>query len=169
MTNEENTNEVALTLKKIGLYLKEKGIVVKPAPESSDVVETFIVEKKDLIKVCQLLKEDKDFKFDILISVSAVDKIDEGTMESVYHLFSSEYHHKVVIKVIVNRDKPSVPSVVPVWITADWHEREAYDLMGINYDGHPDLKRILMPADWIGHPLRRDYVMNDDRLIWNER
>lgn len=170
MTEDQNIQQPEpLTLKRVGLFLKEKGITVKPLPESTDVVETIQVEKKDLLKVSRLLKEDKDTLFDLLISVSAVDKIDEGLLESVYHLFSTKYYHMLVMKVQTSKEKPSIPSVVSIWTTADWHERESYDLMGITYDGHPDLKRILMPADWIGYPLRKDYTMNDERLVWNER
>lgn len=169
MSSEENTHNTELTLKRIGIFLKEKGLNVKPLPESSDVVETILIDKKDIVQASQLLKDDKDMVFDLLLSVSAVDRLDDGLFESVYHLFSSQYHHKVVLKVYMPRNKPVIPSVSSVWITADWHERECFDMMGIEYTNHPNLQRILMPADWKGYPLRKDYVQDDERLIWNER
>lgn len=167
MSNDDNSTP--LTLKKIGLFLKENGVCVQPLQESANVVETFLIETKQLIKACELLKNNKDMKFDLLVSISGVDKPDENIIESVYHLFSTEYHHKVVVKVKAPRDNPVVPSVTNIWITADWHERETFDLLGIKYDNHPNMKRLLMPDDWIGYPLRKDYIENDERLIWNKR
>ncbi|MEW5819290.1 MAG: NADH-quinone oxidoreductase subunit C [Cyanobacteriota bacterium] len=168
MSNDDNNN-TPLTLKKIGLFLKENGVSVQPLQESANVVETFLIETKQLIKTCELLKNNKDMKFDLLVSISGVDKPDENSIESVYHLFSTEYHHKVVVKAKAPRDNPVVPSVTNLWITADWHERETFDLLGIKYDNHPNMKRLLMPDDWIGYPLRKDYIENDERLIWNKR
>ena len=83
-------------------------------------------------------------------------------MEVIYNLTSIPYEHNLMLKVVVPRNSngstlPSVPSVAHVWRTADWHEREAFDLVGIHFDGHPDLRRILLPTDWVGHPLRTDY------------
>lgn len=169
MSDEQNTNNTELTLQRIGIFLKEKGIKVQPLPLATDVVETILVNKKDIVQAGQILKNDKDMAFDLLLSVSAVDKLEENVFESVYHLFSTQYHHKVVLKVSVPRNKPVIPSVSSVWITADWHERECFDLMGIEYENHPNLKRILMPEDWKGYPLRKDYVQDDERLVWNER
>ncbi|MGD9581821.1 MAG: NADH-quinone oxidoreductase subunit C [Vampirovibrionia bacterium] len=169
MSEDQNTNNTELTLKRIGIFLKEKGLSVQPLPESSDVVETILIDKTNLLQACQILKDDKDMVFDLLISVSAVDRIEEKVFELVYHLFSTKYHHKVILKVKIDRDKPSVHTVSTVWITADWHERETYDLMGIEFENHPNLTRLLMPSDWKGHPLRKDYVQDDERLIWNER
>ena len=81
-----------------------------------------------------------------------------GTLSVVYHLESIELKHKIVLKVLLQRENPDVQSVSCVWRCADWHEREAYDLIGINFLNHPDLRRILMPYDWeAGYPLRKDY------------
>lgn len=169
MSEENGSTQNEYTLKKYGLLLKEQGINVQPQPESANVVETMIVNKNDLLKACEILKEHDEASFDLLVSVSAVDKIKDKIIESVYHLFSTKYHHKVVLKVLLNRKDPVVPSVISFWGTADWHERECYDLMGVVFENHPNLERLLMPADWIGFPLRKDYKLEDERLVWNER
>ena len=82
-------------------------------------------------------------------------------MEVVYHLFSYEHRHKFVLKVHLPREGAHVPTVEGTWAVANWHEREAYDLFGIVFDGHSDLRRILLPDDWVGHPLRKDWVDPD--------
>ncbi|HWV45928.1 MAG TPA: NADH-quinone oxidoreductase subunit C, partial [Nitrospira sp.] len=81
--------------------------------------------------------------------------------------YSTKSHKYLALKVTAVNEHS--PSLMPVWPAADWHERETYDLLGIHYDGHPNLTRILMPTDWLGHPLRKDYKVNDPRLVWNER
>ena len=109
-----------------------------------------------LIERCEYLKNDPELAFDFLMCLSGVDWKD--SLEVVYHLYSFTRNHKLVIKVKVDRDNPKIPSVSSIWRTADWHEREAYDLFGIIFEGHPDLRRILLPEDWEGYPLRKDYV-----------
>jgi NADH-quinone oxidoreductase subunit C len=85
--------------------------------------------------------------------------IEGGTLSVYYHLESTKYRHKVVLRVSTTREKPDAASVALVWRSADWHEREAFDLLGINFLNHPDLRRILMPYDWeAGYPLRKDYA-----------
>jgi NADH-quinone oxidoreductase subunit C len=90
--------------------------------------------------------------------------VDYGAGQSlgvVYHLQSMTLMHQIVLKVELPRVSPSVPSEALIWRTADWHEREAYDLFGIRFEGHPDLRRIFLPDDWEGHPLRKDYVVQE--------
>jgi NADH-quinone oxidoreductase subunit C len=94
--------------------------------------------------------------------VCGVDWIAEKQMEVVYNVSSLSHPVKVEMKVFLPRDDPRVRSVVPVWPAANWHERETYDLFGIVFEGHPDLRRILLPEDWLGHPLRKDY--EDERM-----
>jgi NADH-quinone oxidoreductase subunit C len=106
----------------------------------------------------EFLRDDPDLKFDYLRAVSGVDYPAENKLVSVYDLISTTRRHTFAVKVSAARDNPHTPSVASVWPTANWHEREAYDLLGILYDGHPDLRRILLPEDWQGHPLRKDYV-----------
>lgn len=98
-----------------------------------------------------------EFRINYLSSLSAVDWLDKG-FEVVYHILELGTQRRIVMRARVPREEPSLPSVTPIWPTADWHEREAWDLMGVRFEGHPDLRRILMREDWVGHPLRKDYV-----------
>jgi NADH-quinone oxidoreductase subunit C len=143
-----------------------------------DVIDPWVEVAPDgLPEVCLYLRDEPDLKFDYLSCISGVDYyevdpkkvaklIGEPRTEVVYHLWSVAHKSSLVLKVILPRWKddqegclPEVPSVADIWHTADWHEREVYDLSGIHFTGHPDLRRILCPEDWEGHPLRRDYEM----------
>ena len=97
-----------------------------------------------------------ELQFDYLMCLSGIDN-GKNILGVVYHLSSMQHRHKITVKVEVPADKPDVPSVSSIWPTANWHEREAYDLIGIKFIGHPDLRRMLLPEDWEGHPLRKDY------------
>ena len=116
-----------------------------------------------LAEVCVFLHEDERLFFDHLACLTGIDNgVVTGTMEVIYNLTSLVYEHDLMLKVIVARNKedellPKIPTISHIWRAADWHERETYDLLGIEFENHPDLRRILMPADWQGHPLRRDY------------
>jgi NADH-quinone oxidoreductase subunit C len=106
----------------------------------------------------EFLRDQGDLAFDFLRAIIAVDEPKESRFVNVYELISTTHRHAFAVKVAAAHDNPHVPSVAGVWPTANWHEREAYDLFGIVYDGHPDMRRILLPEDWAGHPLRKDYV-----------
>jgi NADH-quinone oxidoreductase subunit C len=108
--------------------------------------------------VCRFLKTEKDLAFDCLSNESGVDYPARNEIEVVYHLFSYPLRHTCVLKVSVPRDNPAMPTVAPVWRTAIWQEREIFDLLGVVFEGHPDLRRLLLPEDWVGHPLRKDFV-----------
>lgn len=127
-------------------------------------IQPFItVSTENLVEVCQFLRDDERLFFDLLACVTAIDNgIDANTMEVIYNLTSIPYEHNLMLKILVTRNAngaklPAVPSVSHIWRTADWHEREAFDLVGITFTNHPDLRRILLPTDWVGHPLRTDY------------
>jgi NADH-quinone oxidoreductase subunit C len=96
--------------------------------------------------------------FDFLQNLTAVDWIKEERIELVYHLWSYARRQERVVKIDLPRGEPTVPSVADVWRAANWYEREQYDLFGVGFAGHPDLRRILLPDDWPGHPMRKDYV-----------
>lgn len=108
--------------------------------------------------IAQWLRNDPMTLMDWLACISAVDYLAEGRFCAAYDLYSTQHRHRLAVKVFVPRDRAVIPSVADLWPAADWHEREAYDLMGIRFEGHPDLRRILLPEDWQGHPLRKDYV-----------
>ncbi len=134
-----------------------------------------VVAAEDLYEVCRFLKEDPQLRFEILNCISGVDYLEldpkkvakagfDPHTEVVYHLSSFTHNHRFVLKVILPRWKddkegeiPEMPSVTSIWSAADWHEREVYDLSGVWFHGHPDLRRILLAEDWEGHPLRKDY------------
>lgn len=135
------------------------GEVVK-ASEVKGVEARMDIQRERSYEVLMALKE---MGFEYLNCISSVDWIASGELEAVYNLSSLEQPAKALVRVRVPREDPVIASVVPLWGTADWHEREAYDLMGIWFDGHPDLRRILTSEDWVGHPLRKDY--QDERLV----
>jgi NADH-quinone oxidoreductase subunit C len=122
-----------------------------------------VVAADAIADVAAFAKSDPALAFDNLLCLSAVDypKEDPPRMEVVYHLFSYEHGHKFVLKVHLPREGAHLPTVEGTWAVANWHEREAFDLFGIVFDGHSDLRRILLPDDWIGHPLRKDWVDPD--------
>ncbi|MEY4273751.1 MAG: hypothetical protein RL638_699 [Bacteroidota bacterium] len=130
--------------------------------EANEKLTQLTVPAKELVSICDLLWRDPQTYFDSLSCVTAIDLGPEvGQMEVIYTLYSIPFHVTLHLKVLIDRDKPEVPSLSGIWKTADWHEREAFDLLGVQFIGHPNLTRILLPADWQGHPLRKDYVEQD--------
>ncbi len=153
--------------------LKEKFGDTKIELVSSQPVESFItVNPQEIDKVCRFLFDNDELSFDSLMNLSGVDDangkkttdqngdniIEGGTLSVYYHIESTKHRHKLVLKASAQRENPEIKSVESIWRHADWHEREAYDLVGIIFLNHPNLTRILMPYDWeAGHPLRKDY------------
>jgi NADH-quinone oxidoreductase subunit C len=145
---------------------------------ASDEVDPWIeIDSAQLRRVCEFLKHDPELRYNLLNCITAVDylhtdpkkaaKVDwQPHLMLVYHLSSTIHKRTCVIKARLPRWKddvegqlPEIDSVANIWRTADWHEREVYDLSGVRFVGHPDLRRILCPEDWVGHPLRKDYEM----------
>jgi NADH-quinone oxidoreductase subunit C len=115
------------------------------------------VKKERIVEVCRFLKTEAGLEMDFLEDLTAVDWPKRDVIEVVYHLVSYKHRHVFKLKVEAPRAAPAVATVEGVWKTANWFEREVYDLFGVDFPGHPDLRRIMLPDDWIGHPLRKDY------------
>jgi NADH-quinone oxidoreductase subunit C len=122
---------------------------------------TFFVRREHLVALCRLLRDEPALRFELCASVSGVDYGVEVSqrLHAVYHLLSMTFRRRVRLEVSLDADDAHVPSIVDVYPTADWHERETWDMFGIVFDGHPALTRILMPDDWDGHPQRKDYPL----------
>ena len=152
---------MALSFKQV--YEKIKAVFPQAVTE---VVETpgdpyAVIEAASIVDVCRWLRDDPEMQFDLCSCVTGAD--DTKDFWVVYHLYSVPRNHRAVLKAkALPREAPSVPSVTGVWKAADWHEREAYDMYGIRFEGHPDLRRILLPEDWPGYPLRKDYEFPDE-------
>ena len=143
----------ALSGKEVGAKLDDKfpGSIVESSQDS------LLVNSEFLLPVATYLKDTPRLDFNYLTSVTAVDYLDY--FEVVYHLTSLEHNHSLVMKTrCYGRDNPCLPSVVSLWRAAEFQEREAYDLLGISFDGHPNMKRIFLWEGFEGHPLRRDYL-----------
>jgi len=161
------------TAEEIFNLLKEKFGDSTIELKSDKPVEPFIiVNPLEVDKICSFLKDEKELLFDSIMNLSGVDDsngtkekddkgletIKGGTLSVYYHLESTKLKHKITLKTSTDREKPEVVTVTEIWKGADWHEREAYDMYGIIFLNHPDLRRILMPYDWeFGYPLRKDY------------
>ena len=116
------------------------------------------IDAKDWREVAEFLYRDPELKLDWLANHTGIDYVADDKMCCCYDLWSFDHRHAIAVKVFTPRASPSIPSVVDYWPAADWHEREAYDMFGIAFPGHPDLRRILCADDWEGFPLRKDYV-----------
>lgn len=125
------------------------------------------VPAAQIAEICMELHTNSQTYFDYLACLTGLDNgTEQGTMEVIYHLYSIPYNFQLALQLVVPRQTEEnrmteVPTVSHIWRTADWHEREAFDMIGIHFSGHPDQRRILLPADWIGHPLRKDYKEQD--------
>ena len=139
-----------------------KLIELKAASKSSRIenAEALLTLPENWNEVSTLLKNESNLDFDYLMCISSYDKGDEKIYGVVYNLFSTSKNHYMEVRVEIE-DGQSIPSVVNLWQTANWHEREAYDMMGIQFEDHPNLKRILLSDDWEGHPLRKNFKEPD--------
>src|SRR4030095_5876216 len=122
---------------------------------------TIIVPREHIVAVCEFLKSPEKFAFDFLADLCGFDRgpEEEPRFDVNYHLLATKRHYRLRLKVLLNEDDVHVATVTGVWRTANWHERETYDLFGVIFDGHPDLRRILLPEDWQGHSLRKDFPL----------
>jgi len=144
-TNEEITNAIATGFPELEFY-----------EEGSDFLNVF-VPNEQLLEFIDKIRNDKDLLFDYMFCLTCVDWPDHFQM--VYHLESSQHGHRLVVKVKLNdKENPKVETLSKIYRTAELHEREVYDLFGVRFINHPDLRRLFLTDDWIGHPLRKDYV-----------
>jgi len=127
---------------------------------------SLVVVKESLVAMCEFLKSDEGGAYTLLTDQTAVDypKL-EKRFDVIYHLYSFKRNDRLRLKIQAG-DGEKVPSVVGVWVTANWLEREVYDMFGVVYEGHPGLKRILLPDEWVGHPLRKDYDILKQDAAW---
>lgn len=136
------------------LEVKFSGAVIQPEEPHNDFIQIHPEKWKE---VAQFIKTDSELKFDSCQCITGVDLGLEEGLEVRYNFHSMKLKHKIEIRIAVKRKKPFIPSVEQVWRIADWFEREVYDMYGIRFKGHRDLRRMLLPDDWKGWPLRKDY------------
>lgn len=150
------------------LYMKEERInLIKEKLKSfnlqySDVNGTpqIIVDKKDVIEVASILKKEEEIKFDFLHDIVSVDRFQkQDRFEIIANLFSNKFRDRIFLKIRLDSKNPVMPSLTAVWKSANWYEREAFDMMGILFEGHPDLRRIYMPEEYEHYPLRKDFPL----------
>lgn len=121
---------------------------------------TVIIDADRVVEICRFLRDDPDLQYNMLIDLTSIHWPGrEKEFEVVYHLYSMPRNDRVRLKAPVDGKDPRIDSVCEVWKAANWLEREVYDLMGIKFRNHPDLRRIVLPEDWVGHPLRKDYPL----------
>ena len=145
-----------------------KSILEQELPSISLTLEgsVLFIAPKDLTAVCRYLKDTDRFRMDYLANLTAVDYPPEQRMDVVYHLYSMEKKHgPIALKVKLPRQNLVVASVTPIWRGAEFQEREVYDLYGVTFEGHPDLRRILMWDGFEGHPMRKDYVPENQNVL----
>jgi NADH-quinone oxidoreductase subunit C len=130
--------------------------------QPNDHLPTLIISREKWVEVAHFLRNESSLDFSYLQNVSAVDY--ETHLEVIYHLYSLDRKERLAVKVKVDREHPQLPTVSHIFPAANWNEREMYDLMGIQFQNHPNLKRILMPDDWVGYPLRKDYEPFDKEV-----
>jgi NADH-quinone oxidoreductase subunit C len=146
-----------LTFDELFAFVQKNGSV-DVTQDVNSTPKAIKVPASGVIAICKALYNDPTTYFDMLSCVTGIDNgVEAATLDIVYNLYSIPFNHHLTLRVTIPRDKPEIDSVISVWRTADWHERELFDMYGIIVKGHPDLRRILMPADWEGYPLRKDY------------
>jgi len=153
-----------MSIEEIKLLLTNKfGEQVVAGQETTGLQPALLIDPDHIAQVCLELRDNPGTYFDFMSNLSGVDYgVDAGRFGVVYHLASIPYQTQLTLKISREHDRngdslPHFPSVTSVYATADWHEREAYDMLGIYFEGHPDMRRLLMPDDWEGYPLRKDY------------
>ncbi|MFQ5882349.1 MAG: NADH-quinone oxidoreductase subunit C [Candidatus Methylomirabilales bacterium] len=161
--NQPNLPEAHPTVRR--LHESFPGAVVEEISFRDEV--TITVKREAMGRICRFLKEDPELQYSFLADLCGVDWLGkrEPRFEVVYNLYSIPCADRIRLKIRVP-EEAEVPSVTGIWPAANWHEREVFDMFGIRFTGHPDLRRILMPEDWEGHPLRKDYPVEEMPRWW---
>ena len=147
--------------------LSAGGLKAEQLPPGADGIDIFRIAAADAPAVLRTLADDPSVRFDLLLSITGTDFRDR--FEILYHIYSTSSDRNVCLKAGLDHADPRIPSVCGIHPCANYYERETWDLLGVRFEGHPDLRRLLLPYTWKGHPLRKDYVMDDVRLTWNSR
>lgn len=142
---------------KIKARLGDSVISVTDMPNDDLMV---VIKSTDVLTTVERLKSDPELRFDFLMSHHGVHYDDSFAV--IYNLFSFKNGNKVTLKALLNKENPAVDSIEAIFKGANWFERETYDMLGIQFNRHSDMRRILLPEDWVGHPLRKDYVFPDE-------
>ena len=141
----------------------EKQFPGKLSDFRGDVPEPYCsVSVPAIVDVCRFLRDEAGLKFEVLSDLTALDWPKEEKIQIVYHLYSYPNKHQIVLKVDLPRENPRIATVEEIWKVANWFEREVFDLFGVIFEGHSDLRRIMLPEDWIGYPLRKDYIEQEE-------
>lgn len=142
-------------------------ITVVPA---LDKMDTVLVKREDAVDVLRFLRREEDLDYDLMRDLTCVDYFGETSrFEIVYHLYSIYHSHEVRVKARVPENDPAIDTVTGIWVGANWFEREVYDLYGVKFNNHPDLRRILLYPEFVGHPLRKDYPIDREQPLYQER
>jgi NADH-quinone oxidoreductase subunit C len=159
-------SEKSATIKKLRERFGER-IEVIPAPLDMDTLK---IDRDDIVDVCKFLRQEDELDYDLMRDLTCVDYIhEEPRFEIVYHLYSIYHGHELRLKVRLKEQDPTIDTVTSVWVGANWYEREVYDFYGIEFNNHPDLRRILLYPEFEGHPLRKDYPIDKEQPLFEER
>jgi NADH-quinone oxidoreductase subunit C len=135
-----------------------KKVTIDIRTDEKAMPKAIVAPASEMKKICTELYQNPSAYFDMLSCLTGIDNgVEANTLEVVYNLYSIPFNHHLMLKVILPRENPVIDSVAEIWGTANWHERETAEMFGINFNDHPDLRRLLLPADWEGNPLRKDY------------
>jgi NADH-quinone oxidoreductase subunit C len=158
--------EKSITVQK----LREKfGDYIQVIASAFDM-DTIMVERKDIVEVCRFLRDEEELDYDLMRDATCVDYIHETPrFEMVYHLYSIYHGHQVRLKVRLEEQNARIDTISGIWTGANWYEREVYDFFGIEFDNHPDLRRLLMYPEFVGYPLRKDYPIEKEQPLFEER
>jgi NADH-quinone oxidoreductase subunit C len=153
-----------MTMEAREIYTRlEKQFPGKVSDLKGDIPEPYcLVSAESIVEVCRFMRDEAGLNFEVLSDLTALDWPKEEKIQVVYHLYSYAHKHQMVLKVDLPRANPRIATLEGVWKVANWFEREVFDLFGVIFDDHSDLRRIMLPDDWVGHPLRKDYVEQEE-------